>query len=68
MQIGGLTGWVRNRSDGSVEVLAMGEEQQLEALWQWLHKGPALAKVESVHQEKVEPEPLTDFAIRYDEG
>ncbi len=43
-----LTGWVRNRSDGSVEVTAEGPRDQLEALLDALRKGPPDAFVSSV--------------------
>lgn len=39
----GLTGWVRNLPDGTVEVLAVGPRPALEALLAWLHEGPPLA-------------------------
>lgn len=44
----GLTGWVRNRPDGSVSVLAEGDEAGLRALLAWLHDGPPFALVERV--------------------
>lgn len=44
----GLTGWVRNLSDGRVEVLAEGTVSNLHKLESWLHKGPPSAEVESV--------------------
>lgn len=44
----GLTGWVRNRFDGRVEVLACGDEQQLEAFTKWLEIGPDYAKVTNI--------------------
>lgn len=44
----GLRGFVRNREDGSVEVVAQGSEVQLAQLAQWLQKGPRTAKVERV--------------------
>ncbi|WP_294946794.1 acylphosphatase [Sulfurivirga sp.] len=44
----GLTGWVRNLPDGTVEVLAVGPRPALEALLDWLHEGPPLARVERV--------------------
>ena len=44
----GLAGWVRNRRDGSVEVLAIGEEPALEALAEACRKGPAGAVVRAV--------------------
>lgn len=44
----GLTGWVRNRPDGSVEMLAEGDESQLRQLCMWAEKGPSAARVEDV--------------------
>ncbi len=41
----GLTGWVRNTPDGSVEVMAEGEPQALERLLEWCRRGPAGASV-----------------------
>jgi acylphosphatase len=41
----GITGWVRNRWDGSVEVLAEGERASLEELLANLYKGPRSARV-----------------------
>ncbi len=46
-----ITGWVRNRRDGSVEVIAEGEHQQLEKLLRALHRGPGSANVTRVDQE-----------------
>ena len=47
----GLRGWVRNRSDGSVEVVAEGEKEKLEKLLEWCHRGPSAASVDSVKSE-----------------
>jgi len=44
----GLCGWVKNRPDGGVEVLAEGEEDGLKELIAWAHKGPSAARVERV--------------------
>jgi acylphosphatase len=44
----GVRGWVRNRSDGSVEAVIAGEEAQVRAMVDWAHRGPAGAQVESV--------------------
>ena len=44
-RIGALTGWVRNRPDGSVEVVAEGERAALEALAAFCRRGPRLARV-----------------------
>ena len=44
----GLTGWVKNCDDGSVEALAEGERARLEALIAWSHRGPVGARVDEV--------------------
>lgn len=46
-----LTGWVRNRWDGSVEVVAEGERPSLEQLLAALHQGPHAAMVTQVSAE-----------------
>lgn len=44
----GLSGHARNLADGSVEVLAAGEEVAIAALQRWLQHGPRLARVDEV--------------------
>jgi acylphosphatase len=44
----GLSGWVRNNPDGTVEVVAEGPKEKLEDLLAWLRKGPDAAHVERV--------------------
>lgn len=62
-----LAGEVRNRSDGSVEVIAEGDESKLEALLDRIRKGPILAQVEHVAVEWGEPkDAFDDFRIAYD--
>jgi len=60
----GIRGWVRNRFDGSVEVLAEGDRSSLEDMIRLLHRGPRLARVEDVEigWEAVD-EPFRDFRI-----
>ncbi|HXE78418.1 MAG TPA: acylphosphatase [Rhodanobacter sp.] len=50
----GLDGHARNLADGTVEVLASGTDAGLDALAQWLQRGPPAAKVESVRREDVD--------------
>ena len=62
----GLTGWVRNLADGSVEVTAEGPEVQLDALRAWLGKGPPSARVTKLTEDYCEREALHDaFEILY---
>ena len=44
----GLTGWVRNLSDGRVEILAQGGKKKLEQLVEWSRRGPDGARVSGV--------------------
>ena len=41
----GVTGWVRNRPDGSVEAMASGPAGSVQALVDWAWKGPSGARV-----------------------
>lgn len=50
----GITGWVRNRRDGSVEALATGPVDAVQALIDWAQRGPAMARVEGVAVAEVE--------------
>ncbi|MBX2804259.1 MAG: acylphosphatase [Myxococcales bacterium] len=43
-----LTGWVRNRPTGTVEVVAEGFESDLQTLLQWCRQGPPAARVDDV--------------------
>lgn len=47
-EIGGISGWVRNAPDGSVEILMSGEEEKIDAMILACHKGPSLARVDCV--------------------
>lgn len=46
-----LTGWVRNTSEGLVEVLAEGPRENLEILLDYIRRGPRSAFVTNVQQE-----------------
>lgn len=43
-----ITGWVRNRPDGSVEALVQGSAGDVEAITAWARRGPEQARVERV--------------------
>jgi acylphosphatase len=47
----GLTGWVKNRPDGDVELKAWGSAASLDKLGEWLVKGPLMARVTAVDRQ-----------------
>jgi len=47
----GVTGWVRNRSDGSVEAIVAGSDEQVAAMLNWARRGPPAAEVDHVAVE-----------------
>ena len=60
----GVSGWVRNNADGSVEVLAQGTRDQLLGLRSRLRQGPRAARVDDVEESEVGPvAALTSFRI-----
>lgn len=60
----GLTGWARNLSDGRVEVVAYGERAKVMALYDWLRRGPKLAKVVDVSFEEIGWEEYEAFGVK----
>lgn len=62
----GLTGWVRNCPDGSVEAEAQGTKDDLVTFIEHLRKGPGNARVEQVTENwKEDSSPYTHFEIRH---
>lgn len=58
----GLKGWVRNRSDGSVEALVVGDDDAVGKMIEACRRGPTLAKVDAVDVEPVDLDVLpSDF-------
>jgi acylphosphatase len=65
----GVTGWVRNLYDGSVEGLFEGDEQAVSQLIRWCHHGPPGAQVRDVEVEWDEYAGKFDtFSIAYSGG
>ena len=60
----GVTGWVRNRRDGSVEALFMGDEGAVDDLIEACRDGPELARVESIEVTADSGEALGGFEQR----
>ena len=61
----GITGWVRNCSDGSVEVLICGDESQTKAMLSWLKHGPPSASVRDINVKKTNTPAGLDFRVTY---
>lgn len=64
----GLSGWVRNRREGAVEVLAEGPPDQLERFEQRLRQGPSAARVDAVQRQPGPPHtlPSGEFIVKED--
>lgn len=60
----GVTGWVRNRRDGAVEVLAIGEPAAVEALVEACRRGPVGAEVRALTRSPAEDDGATGFEER----
>ncbi|NNL84203.1 MAG: acylphosphatase [Myxococcales bacterium] len=61
----GLTGWVRNRSDGRVEFHLQGDPEAVAEVIAWARAGPRHARVDDVVCQTIERDPsLADFEIR----
>ncbi len=62
----GLTGWVKNLPDGSVELVAEGPSDKVDALIKWCHQGPPYARVSNVEVQEIEPTgKYDDFDVRF---
>jgi acylphosphatase len=60
----GVRGWVRNRLDGTVELVAYGTDEAIEALTAACRTGPPAARVERIEVEVVEGEgPPSRFQV-----
>ena len=61
-----IFGWVKNLEDGRVETILEGNEEKLGKLVEWIHGGPANARVENVeiHNEKFTAE-FMKFDVLY---
>jgi len=59
-----LDGWVRNCSDGTVEIHAEGDKPNLEEFISWCRQGPKSASVSSIDFDWVPPEAMGAFTIQ----
>lgn len=61
----GVTGWIRNSADGSVEAHLEGDKWSVQQLIDLLHRGPPSAQVAQVAVEEAEPEGADRFEVRH---
>jgi acylphosphatase len=59
----GLSGWVRNRRDGSVEALFAGEAKDVDEMLRRCHDGPPQAQVDAVEPAPADDPGDTGFAL-----
>ena len=61
----GVTGWVRNRPDGTVEAHLEGSPDGVAAMERWIADGgPPAARVSELERHEAEPEGLVAFEVR----
>lgn len=60
----GVTGWVRNRWDGSVEAELEGTDDQVDAVLAWMAEGPPGARVEGATVTDASPADSRSFEVR----
>lgn len=60
----GVSGWIRNRADGSVEAVFEGQPDQVDRMIAWARRGPSQAVVDAVEVYEEQPEGLAGFAVR----
>lgn len=62
----GVSGWVSNLPDGSVEAVLQGDLQDIEQLVNWMEMGPQFAIVEKLEVEDIEiAELFSSFSVQY---
>ena len=61
----GITGWVRNKDNGDVELLVTGTQIQLEKFVDWCRQGPAGAVVNELIETEQEEMIFDSFSIRH---
>lgn len=65
LEIGGVSGWVRNLDDGGVEILIKGDESALNEMIRICHQGPLFARVDKISFEE---NPDISFLPQIQEG
>ncbi len=63
----GLTGWVRNERDGSVEIYCEGADEKINLLFKWLDAGgPSYSRIDLIEKFSVQPKgTFSRFSVEY---
>ena len=62
----GITGWVKNTSDGNVEAVFEGLDKHVEEIIDWCKTGPRLAKVNNIKIIRLDPKKdFNNFSIKH---
>src|SRR4051794_31539633 len=61
----GVSGWVHNAPDGTVEARVIGEEDAVAKMIDGMRQGPSQARVEDLTVEAIEPEDIQGFSVRH---
>ena len=62
----GVKGWVKNRRDGRVEAVFEGDQERVEQIIQWCHRGPSEARVTKVYLTwEIYAGEFEDFSVTY---
>lgn len=59
----GIVGWIKNNPDGTVELHACGNDENIKALVDWLWEGPTAAQVTDVIWQEIEEKKYDGFTI-----
>jgi len=60
-----INGWVKNASNGDVEVWAEGPAEKLSAFLTWLRRGPQFSRVDNIEKEEKTPQNFNNFTVEY---
>lgn len=60
----GVSGWVTNRPDGSVEAVFEGDADAVDRIVAWCHQGPPAARVDEVSVDDEAPTGTSGFRVR----
>jgi len=61
-----INGWVKNNIDGTVEIVAEGDDKNIQAFLEYCKKGPSLASINNIKLDYEDPkQEFKDFEIRF---